>query len=232
MTNIAYADSGTRYRVVVATTSPNLGNSSCLFTDGVSIINLTVNNCGTPLNTDLLSFSGKLIDDKTNLSWVTSKENEPIYYIIERSNDGNNFSSIGTINGHKNYNAENNYYSFSDPAAVSDKAWYRIALRNDENKKKYSRIIQLYDKKIEFGLSNVINPFNHELDFEVVVPENARIEAVLTNLSGKPLRKENFVVYGGVNSLTILDTERLPAGMYILQIKNKERVISKKLMKK
>jgi hypothetical protein len=232
MTNIAYADSGTRYRVVVATTSPNLGNSSCLFTDGISIINLTVNNCGTPLKTDLLSFNGKLIDGKTNLSWVTSKENEPVYYSIERSNDGNNFSSIGIINGYKNYNAENNYYSFSDPAAVSDKAWYRIAMRNDENKKKYSRIIQLYDKKIEFGLSNVINPFNHELDFEVLVPENARIEAVLTNLSGKPLRKENFIVYEGVNSLTILDTERLPAGMYILQIKNKERVISKKLMKK
>jgi hypothetical protein len=40
------------------------------------------------------------------------------------------------------------------------------------------------------------------------------------------------MVYEGANSLTIPDTETLPAGMYILQIRNKERVISRKLIKK
>jgi hypothetical protein len=179
-----------------------------------------------------LSFSGKLVADNANLSWVTSKENEPVYYSIERSNDGSTFTSVGTVNGNKNYNAENNYYSFTDPVAISDKAWYRIAIRNDANKKKYSRVIQLNDKRIDFGLSNVINPFNHEVDFEVVVSSSTRVEAVLSNLSGKPLRKENFIVYEGVNSLAIQNVERLPAGMYILQIKNNEKVISKKLIKK
>ena len=232
MNNIPLSDSGNRYRVVVATTSPNLGNSSCLFTDGISIINLTVNNCGTPLKTDLLSFNGKLIANNARLSWVTSKENEPFYYNIEKSIDGNNFSSIGIVSGYKNYNAENNYYTFSDPTIISDKAWYRIAMRNDANNKKYSRIIQLYDKKVEFGLSNVINPFNHELDFEVIVQESARLEVVVANMSGKPIRKENFMVYEGVNSLSLQDVERLPAGMYILQLKNKDKVISKKVMKK
>jgi hypothetical protein len=232
LTNPSVADSGNRYRVVTATTSTNLGNGSCLFTDGISIINLRVDNCGVPLKTDLLSFNGKLVASNANLSWITSKENEPVYYNIERSNDGNNFNSIGTVNGHRNYNAENNYYSFSDPVAASAKVWYRIVMRNDVNKKKYSRIIQLSDKRMEFELSNVINPFSHELDFEVIIPESTRIEAVLTNLSGKPLRKESFIVYEGVNSLTIQDVDRLPAGMYILQIKDKEKIINKKLMKK
>jgi hypothetical protein len=103
---------------------------------------------------------------------------------------------------------------------------------NDVNKKKYSRTIQLSDTRIEFGLSNVINPFHHEVGFEVTVSESSRIEAILTNLSGKSLRKESFIVYEGVNSITIQDTEKLPTGMYILQIRNKERVIGRKLIKK
>jgi hypothetical protein len=232
LNNVAFADSGNRYRVVTATTSTNLGNLSCLFTDGISIINLRVDTCGTPLKTDLLSFNGKLIADKANLSWVTSKENEPVYYSIERSNDGNNFSDIGSVNGYKNYSAENNYYTFSDPVVAGNKAWYRIVMMNDANKKKYSRTIQLSDSRSEFGLSNVINPFHHEIAFEVTVSESSRIDAILTNLSGKTLRKENFMVYEGVNSFSIPDTETLPAGMYILQIRNGEKVISRKLIKK
>jgi hypothetical protein len=58
------------------------------------------------------------------------------------------------------------------------------------------------------------------------------VDATLTNLSGKAVRKESFTVYEGVNSLTIQNTEGLPAGIYVLQIKNKEQLISKKLMKK
>jgi len=230
--NTTLADSGNRYRVVTATTSTNLGNSSCLFTDGVSIITLTVNNCGTPLKVDLLSFNGKLNNSNANLLWVTSKENEPVSFAIERSNDGISFTNIGTVNGHGNYLTENNYYNFPDPVTISGKAWYRIAMVNNDGKKKYSRIISLNDKAIEFGLNNVINPFSHELDFEITVPENTRIEASLVNLSGKPVKTEIFTVYEGVNSITIRDTERLSSGMYILQIKNKEKVISTKLMKR
>jgi len=230
--NAAIANSGDLYRVVAATTPTNLGNTSCLFTDGVSIITMTFMDCGVPLKTDLLSFNGKLIANNANLSWVTSKENEPVYFNIERSSDGINFKTIGTINGFKNYSAENNYYTFTDPLATTGKVWYRLVMVNDMNMKKYSRIIQLSDQRLEFGLSNVINPFNHELDFDVTVSESSRIEAILTSLSGKTLRRESFIAYEGVNSLTINDTDRLPPGMYILQIKSNGNMISKKLIKK
>src|SRR5205085_1979224 len=84
------SDSGDLYRVVVATTSSNLSNGNCLFTDGVSIISLSVINCGTPLKTDLIAFNGKLISDIGHLSWTTSKEDEALVFLIERSNNGSN----------------------------------------------------------------------------------------------------------------------------------------------
>jgi hypothetical protein len=85
---------------------------------------------------------------------------------------------------------------------------------------------------VKFGLTSVVNPFSTKLDFGITVSENSRIDATLLTISGKPVRKESFNAYGGANSLTINDTETLPAGMYILQIRNKDQIINKKVIKK
>ena len=131
--NTTLADSGSKYRVVVATTSANLSNSSCLFTDGVSIITLIVNNCGPILDVNLLSFNGKIINHNGNLFWRTSKEFEPISFTIEKSADGINFAPIASLNGHGN-NTENNYYNYTDPSVVSGRVFYRIGMMNSSGK--------------------------------------------------------------------------------------------------
>ncbi len=225
------SDSGDIYRVYTATTLANITDLNCVANDGSAPISLSVYDCGPPLSVDLLSFSGKVNNGNADLIWVTSEEDEPVTYNIDKSRNGVDFYTIGSVNGHGN-SSENNYYQFTDLTLVAGKVWYRIAIINKDGKKKYSRIISLSDKTIEFGFNNVINPFNHEIDFGVSVPENARIDATLINLAGKPVRKESFSVYAGTNSLIISDTENLPAGMYILQIKDNEKIISKKLMKK
>ncbi|HVT86489.1 MAG TPA: T9SS type A sorting domain-containing protein, partial [Chitinophagaceae bacterium] len=230
--NTTLSDSADLYRVVVATTSTNLSNSSCLYTDASTIITLSVNDCGQLLGLDLLSFNGKINDNgNAELHWVTSKENQPVYFNVEKSTDGVTFSNIATITGHGD-NAENNSYNYTDPAIISGKVWYRIVMYNEQNYKKYSRTILLNGQPSEFSLNNVVNPFSNELDFEISISQNSKIDVVLTNLSGKQIRKESFIVYEGVNDLKIQDTGNLPPGLYILQVKNKDLVINKKVMKK
>jgi trimeric autotransporter adhesin len=230
-THTTLADSGDLYRVIVATSNPNLNNSTCLSTDASSIITLKVLDCGVPLGIDFISFSGKLNHGNADLIWTTSKESEPVSYSVERSYDGTSFSSITILPGSNNANAPNNTYKYTD-MNVQGKLWYRIAMINKDGHKKYSRIIILEDKTVNFGLINVINPFSTKLDFGITVSENSRIDATLINMSGKPVRKESFNVYEGANNLTIVNTEPLSPGMYILQIRNKDQIINKKVMKK
>ncbi|HMG67283.1 MAG TPA: T9SS type A sorting domain-containing protein, partial [Chitinophagaceae bacterium] len=225
------ADSGDLYRVIVATSNPNLLNSGCLFTDASTIITLKVLNCGPVLGVDLLSFSGKINNGNAELLWITSKETSPVYFNVEKSTDGVHFVNIGTVKGYGNA-SENNYYHFTDPSAIIGRVYYRIAIYDNIGFKRYSRIISLDGNEVEFALNNVINPFNNELDFEILAPQNSRVEAVITNLLGKPVRKQTFTVYEGVNSLNFQDTQNLPAGMYILQIKYNDQFINKKVMKK
>jgi hypothetical protein len=229
--NTTLADSADLYRVVVATTSTNLSNSSCLYTDASTIITLSVNDCGKLLGLDLLSFSGKLNNGNAVLQWITTKENQPVYFNVEKSTDGVTFNSIATIKGHGNID-DNNVYNYTDPDMISDKAWYRIVMYNDKNYKKYSRTILLNGQPSGFSLNNVVNPFSNELDFEISVAQNSKVDVVLTNLSGKQIRKESFMVYEGVNSLRIQGTENLSPGLYILQARNKDIIINKKVLKK
>jgi len=225
------ADSGDLYRVIVATLDSNLLNAACLFTDASTIITLKVLDCGTPLGMDFISFSGKLNRGNADLIWTTSNETEPVFYSVERSYDGTSFGSIGTEPGNNNSNGANNTYKYAD-MNVQGKVWYRIAMVTKDGHKKYSRILTLDDNTMKFGLTSVINPFFTKLDFEIAVPENSRIDATLLTISGKATRKESFNVYEGANSLTINNTETLPAGMYILQIRNKDQIINNKVMKK
>jgi hypothetical protein len=225
------ANDGDLYRVLVATTNLNLSNVNCRVTDGISFISVTVEDCGIPLKTELLSFNGKLVNDRANLNWTTSKEDEAIQFIIERSADGVNFTSIATINSRNDGSSFNNY-SFTDPLPVTDRKYYRVVLSSSGNKKTYSRTIVLSKYTTAFSLAHLINPFSAKLEFDIVVPADGKIDVQLTDLSGKILKRNSFVVSEGSNSLAVAHTDGLPAGLYILQISNKEEVITRKVVKK
>jgi len=226
------ADSGNLYRVVVGTTASNVLSPGCQNTDGVSLITLDVINCSTPVKIGMLSFNGKLINSHTNLFWNTSTEDEPVHFDIEKSSDGINFTRIGTVNSYTNYVSEINHYSFVDPLELAGKGIYRIVIVNNRAEKKYSRTIQLTDEHIDFGLRNIVNPFRNELPFEVITTNNAKIDVSLIDFFGKTLKSKGYIVYSGVNSLSIPNTESLPGGIYILQVKNKDIIINNKVLKK
>ena len=225
-------DSGDKYRLVTATTSSNMSSSSCISTDGVSIVSINVLSCDPVLSTDLISFSGKLLSDHSTLYWTTSKEETPLTYIIEKSNDGINFSAAGSVYSLSNSSNEINYYSFTDPSLISGKAYYRIVMVAQNGSKKYSRSILLSNMAaINFDLSNVINPFHHKLDFEITAPSDQKINTELIDLGGKVIKRNSYLVHSGVNMLSITETGSLPPGIYILRIKNNDQFINRKVLK-
>ena len=225
-------DNGDRYRLIVATTSTNLGNGNCQVTDGVSLISLNVIDCLIPLSTDFISFNGNLINQKANLLWTTSKSNEPTYFTIEKSFDGITFTSIGTLTNSSDFSSETNTYTFIDPAHFAGKAWYRITMSNDNGKKKYTRIILLNTVSQEFSLVKVVNPFANELVFNIESSVDRKVEVSLIDLFGKRVKKQALIAYSGTNSLSLPETGSLPSGIYILEVRNMDKVLTQKVIKK
>ncbi|MFL5788054.1 MAG: T9SS type A sorting domain-containing protein [Flavisolibacter sp.] len=224
------ADSGTKYRVLVATNVTNLGNVNCQVTDGTSIVTLKVINCGSLLSTQLLSFNGKLINDHSNLYWSSIHEAQQVFYEVEKSFDGTNFKSIRIIKGINN--SSTNYYSLIDSVPVTGDVWYRITLTGKDGDKKYSNVIELSNHTESFNVTNVVNPFNTNILFNVHLLEDTRVDATLLTLSGTSLRKQSYTGYSGVNSFSINNLDNLPPGVYVLQVKYKDLTIIKKVIKR
>jgi hypothetical protein len=223
------SDSGNLYRVVVATTAANLTDPNCNISDGVTIT-LSVLNCGPVLDVDLLSFNGKLVESKGQLTWNTSMEDEPVTYIIERSTDAQNFTKAGEVAGYNN-GSVNNRYTFEDPVTVTDKVWYRLRIVTVSGKKKYSSILQLKNSLHDFELTNILNPFTSSLVFDLTMAGNSAITADLIDMAGKTVLSHKQLVYSGTNSVNLINAGGLPAGIYTLRITNKDRFLVKRVVK-
>jgi hypothetical protein len=221
------ANNGDRYRVTVATTASNLANSDCQFTDGISIINLTVMNDCTVLPVSILTFNGKLANDRATLYWTTSRAEEPVQYSIERSTDGNHFVRIGLVSSNSD-----NRYAFTDTAVLVGRAWYRIALINEQNKMVYSRSIVLNRTPDVFTLTNGANPFNSKLTFDVTINKDSKITATLYSLMGTVAKQQSYAAYKGANGFTLADLKPLPQGVYILQVQCGDKIKTTKVVKR
>ncbi len=224
------ANAGDLYRVVVASMPFNLDDPSCAYSDPTTINLSILTDCGPVLKTELLSVSGRLANNKAVLTWVSSKEEQPVEYIIERSDNGANFTRIATVAGYNNPAIDLNNYSYTDPAIVTGKVYYRIVMASGQNALKYSNIIQLNTKN-DFALGTVVNPFGHALQYEILSPVNGIANISLIDAFGKVVRMENRQVYTGTNTLTLNHTAALPAGIYILKATINGQAALRKVMK-
>ncbi|OQP44483.1 hypothetical protein A4H97_08895 [Niastella yeongjuensis] len=113
-------------------TKPGAGGSKCLFcgsapggagNDGDG----EQGGIGVVLPVRLLFFNAESKNDKAVLSWSSADELN-VTYTVERSTDGINFTSIGTVTGTGQPN-----YTFTDPNAITGTVYYRLVMSGDMN---------------------------------------------------------------------------------------------------
>jgi hypothetical protein len=225
------ANTGDKYRLVVATSMPNLADINCRSTDPSTIVTLTVVNCGPPLETKFTAFSGKITNSKATLKWVTNIETEPLYFDIEKSTDGRNFNNIGSIKSNGDPGALLNNYQFADPADISGDVYYRVGMRTLDGKISYSRTIQVSLNPQSFSFVSVINPFSSALFFDISSIRDGSVKAELIDQFGKSVKLATFDIRSGVTQLNFDNTDVLSAGVYILRAEMEGTVIYKRVLK-
>ena len=233
-TFIAYgADSGSKYRVLIASTASNLSASSCSFSGGATVT-LDVNPCDFILNVGILSFKGRNENNQGVLYWTTSKEEEPVKYEIQKSKGGSSFVTIGEITGYKDPSAETNRYTYTDPELLDNTlSWYRIKeIKTQSNKSKYSKVIQLIGDKAGLQIESLINPFNSHVKFDLISGDDGLVQVELIDQYQHTLKIGSYNLVKGRNRINIDNTDKLPAGFYILRVISDNNVINRKIIKR
>lgn len=225
----ALTDDGKRFRLIVATSDSNLTLVNCRTTDNLNSVTLNVIDCGEVLSTDLISFTGRILNNKAILNWTTTGDNEPLFFDIEKSFNGTSFATIATINGY-NRSGENNY-SFTDPDDINTGVYYRIRMRTADNRASFSRIVRLSAGDKSFSFVSVINPFNNALQFDISSGKAGMAKAELIDQFGNPVKSKSLDIHEGITQFSFENTNTLAAAMYILKVQMGEMIIYKKVLK-
>lgn len=172
----------------------------------------------TPLPVDFISFTGKLLQDKTvQLWWEAETDSEHDYFEVERSSDGYRFGSLGKSNSQPPY-------QFVDGSPKAGNNYYRIKQVDKSGKVTYSKTINIY---LGVDMQAVIypNPASEVLNILLKAQSAEKVTIKITDLQGRQVYRQNATVLNG-NDLKV-DISSWKPQFYIVTLYNsKDEVIS------
>jgi len=171
----------------------------------------------------LTDFNAAYADDKVNLTWTSAVELNNNYYNVERSTDGNSFTTVSTVKGQGNSSIKHNY-QFTDDVSKNllnnNDLYYRLKQVDFDGKSTYTRVlvVRVYRTKTLQSLSVTPNPAINDIKVNVQLNENAYIVLKVANSSGIEVMRKTTRGSNGTNSLRLEGTSRLQAGVYFLEV--------------
>ena len=172
-----------------------------------------------PLPVSLIRFDAKSSANKIAINWATATEIDNDYFSIERSQDGTNFTEIGTVKGHGNSNSILEY-NYTDESPLTGTSYYR--LKQTDFNGKFERFAV---KAVSMGAAAKAtiesvspNPFSDHFNVEYSVPNDAEANIQLMNISGSTMFEETVHANKGNNTYRYNDSKNLRVGTYILRI--------------
>jgi len=197
---------------------------NALWADLVQVTNTSFIQCTAPVIQQtvtpikLTSFTGRLVtDNSVNLDWASAMEFNSYKYEVQRSADGRNFETVGTIDASGNSNTPVKY-NFTDKVPLAGAYFYRLKQVDVDNFTEYSKVVYINSKKGAGIITRVFpNPFTSEIQLigatsADMTPGNIKV----FNITGQLV---NFRIVGA-NAIAIDDSS--PKGLYIIKVKEQQ----------
>ena len=184
---------------------------------------------------ELISFSASIVNNYTELKWITATEVNNSGFEIQRSPDNKLFTTIDFIKG-KGTTSEKNTYSYLDKNDVAGKYYYRLKQIDLNGSYEYSNIINInITAPAKFELKqNYPNPFNPATSINYSIPFTSRVKLSIYNLLGQLVTTlVDECKDAGYYELN-WNAENLTSGMYVysLQVESINRDLKFKSIKK
>lgn len=167
----------------------------------------------TPLT--LLSFNAVRQNNKVQLTWLTTNEQNTLDFTIERSYDGITFTSLTKVNALGNSNREHTYNS-SDEIPLNGKNYYRLKSTDKDGNFTRSIIVQVIFNK-DGSITIIPNPVKSSLNILWQNASNKNAVVQITDISGKVVLNKKVALQAGENNIKV-PVQSLPAGTYMARM--------------
>ena len=191
--------------------------------DADAYITIASASINTPLPIELMNFEAEVIEDEVLLEWRTSFERDNDFFTVQKSTDAKEWLSIDQIAG-TNQGEGTKDYSFTDRNPLSGTSYYRLKQTDFDGKWTYSKIKSVQISNALEKLQIYPNPAQNELNLAFSTPEYSQI-SIYNNMG--QLVSEEVVDQELYKKLDLSEFEK---GVYILEVRTSESVVSKRFI--
>ena len=187
----------------------------------------------TALSVKLTSFTVTKDGNYSLLKWTTESELDNEYMDVQRSTDGINFTSVGTVQGNGTSDLAHNY-QFSDPiGGLSGMVYYRLRDVDADGKGSYSKIIalRLDGAAMSTAFSVYPNPFVSNVKLNITSTKEAKATVVISNLAGQQVAAQAVLLQNGYNIVVLQGLKSLVPGLYIVEFTTEDGKFAQKIVK-
>ncbi|MCX6293577.1 MAG: T9SS type A sorting domain-containing protein [Sphingobacteriales bacterium] len=176
----------------------------------------------------MLSFDAVRAGKSNNLTWTTTNEINFSKFEIERSNNGINYVSIGSVNAIGNSASKQNY-RFLDANPAKGNNYYRIKSVDIDNSYKLSVVRNVKNLGFVEMMINP-NPVASTMNISLEAEASEKASIIITDLSGRKVYSGTKNVIAGSNNIPV-DVNNLNKGIYIVTLRLSGETLIKKITK-
>ncbi len=179
-----------------------------------------------PLPISLLSFTGSLQGNQTNLYWQTASEINFSHFEVERSADAVNFKKIG--DKLSNANTSGSAYSLTDAQPMQGRNYYRLKIIDKDGSSSYSAVVLVIFNKDKFSVLISPNPGKGKFSIQVFNWNSQNGSVRIADINGRIVYQKESI---GRNASTLpIDIQNLAKGIYMVTIEGEGRKIVQKVV--
>jgi hypothetical protein len=173
----------------------------------------------------LQSFDAKCHNGKSQINWTTASENNNHFFTVERSTDGIDYTSVGTVQGAGN-SSQVHHYTFTDIERTEPISYYRLRQTDYDGRSRTYSIVAVHNCTSVNPISIFPNPFT---DYITITPQMSSASKVLITIVNDIGQK----VYELPTTLheQKIDLHFLPKGEYFLRVVGEGISFGSKIMR-
>lgn len=179
---------------------------------------------GSPLPVTLLSFDAHIIGKEVHCKWVTANELNNDYFIVQRSNNGQDFISLGNVDGAGN-SSTNNYYSFIDKDPAPGISYYRLIQVDFDGSTELTHSVAVIFKNSLVSFNIYPNPVNDFIDISFNQLPETDLQIKILDDRGSEIVRKNYSKEE-LTSTVRIKTLSFSSGIYTLKINDQSGKIN------
>ncbi|MCY7290950.1 MAG: T9SS type A sorting domain-containing protein, partial [Ferruginibacter sp.] len=171
------------------------------------------------LPVSLVAFSAEEINGAGNVRWTVENEINTSNYVIERSVNGVDFNSRGTVAAFNNAALHSYLYKDALGDVTVATIYYRLRIQSNHATIKYSSIIKIQRNLVnKKAITVTTNPIIESSQLSITTDVNANATVRIYATNGQLVYSTERKVYSGINNIPLNSITTLNKGVYHISV--------------